>query len=84
MLINLVQTQGTDTGKTKKIGDYTIPEDSLKDNFCSSIDQTKFHDVGKVDDIYTGFVDEKLNQLKAPVRAYLEKKEYVRFANFHF
>lgn len=38
LIVELVNTQGTDDGKTKKIGNYVIPEDNLKDNFCKSID----------------------------------------------
>lgn len=52
------RAEGQTTGNTtQKIGDYIIPEDTLKDNFCTAIEKTKFQDLDKVDGIYSGFVE---------------------------
>jgi len=65
-----------------KIGDYEIPKDKLQDNFCTAVDQTKFHDVSKVDTLYIGFVNKLLDGLKEPVRKYLEQKDFVSSLKF--
>jgi hypothetical protein len=76
-LTTAIQAQTTPAATSQKIGDYTIKTDVLKDNFCESIDQSKFHDVQNVDRLYISYVDKKLDTLKPPVRAFLEKKDFV-------
>lgn len=78
-----VLTQGAAPAPVpKKIGDYTIPVDTLNDNFCTTVGVTKFSQTQQVDTLYSSFVDEKLRTLKEPVRNYLNKKDYVSANNF--